>query len=274
MVTDIVPIPTQTFLLGQDTYRFSCVDALHPTIVPSHGHWCEHISHVGRNTLWISEETQFTVELLQCVAKPACFLGDALLFYKPDVETIPVLSAYFRRTVFGSAENFLPTEELAEVLLDNQKVDLVIGGIVDHCTQNITLWRGSFEFLIVPFTAFAPSGNGVYPNFSQFRVTDYGQTIQLGLYEAATEELLYEFDPEYRRRIAKERRASDQSFGAALRRLRKQRGLRREDFTPLLSPKTIARIERGEVLPANIHGSTWEILSQKLGVKPEEIGTF
>jgi DNA-binding XRE family transcriptional regulator len=274
MVADTIPIPTQIFLLGQDTYRFSCVDALHPTILSSHGQWCEHVSHVGRTTLWISERAQFTCELLQCVAKPVHFLGDALLFYEPTAGSMPVLSTYFRRTVFGAAENFLPTEELAEVLLDNRKADLVIGGIVDHCTQNITLWRGSFEFLAIPFTAFTRSGNGVYPDFTQFRVTDYGQTIQLGAYEAATEALLYEFDADYRRRIAKERRASDQSFGAALRRLRKQRSLRREDFAPLLSPKTIARIERGEVLPDNIHASTWEILSQKLGVKPEEIGTF
>lgn len=105
-------------------------------------------------------------------------------------------------------------------------------------------------------------------------MTDYGQTIQLGSYEAATESLLYEFDPDYRRRIGKERRESDSSFGAALRRLRKQRGLRREDFAPLLSAKTVARIERGEVLPDALRDSTWEILSQKLGVKPEEIETF
>lgn len=274
MVTNTAAIPTQTFLLVRDTYQFSCLDALHPRILPSHGHWCDHVSDVGRHTLWISEGAQFTRELLQCVSEPPRFLGDVLLFYKPDIETMPVLSAYFRHTVFGFAENFLPPEELAEVLLDDRRDHLVIGGIVDHCTEHLTLWRGSFDPLPVPFAAFAPSGNGVCPDFERFRVIDYGQTIQLGSYEAATDSFLYEFDPDYRKRIGKERRASDQSFGAALRRLRKQRGLRREDFAPLLSTKTIARIERGEVLPGNLHRSTWEILSQKLGVKPEEIGTF
>jgi hypothetical protein len=184
-----------------------------------------------------------------------------------------MLQAYFRHTVFGYAEHFLPAEELVEVLLDDRKADLIIGGLVDHVSQHLILWRGSLESLPVPFTAFAPSGNGVSPDFEQFRVTDYGQTIQLGPYEATTESLLYEFDPDYRRRLGKERRASEQSFGAALRRLRKQRGLRREDFAPL-SAKTLARLEQGAVLPDALRERTWQILAQKLGVKPEDITTF
>jgi hypothetical protein len=36
-------------------------------------------------------------------------------------------------------------------------------------------------------------------------VADYGQTIQLGSYVTATASLLYEFDPDYRRRIGKKR---------------------------------------------------------------------
>ena len=273
MVRHTFSIPTQTFLLGRDTYRFSCLDALHPRILSSHGPSCEHVSNVGRHTLWISEEAQFTSELLQCISAPPRFLGNALLFYKPAVETIPVLNAYFRHTVFGFAENFLPPEELAEVLLDDRKTDLVIGGIVDHFSKHLILWRGSFESLPVPFLAFVPHGKGVAPDFEQFRVTDYGQTIQLGPYEAATESLLYEYDPDYRRRIGKERRESEQSFGAALRRLRKQRGLRREDFAPLAA-KTIARIEQGKELPDNLHARTWNVLTEKLGVERKEIKTF
>jgi len=102
----------------------------------------------------------------------------------------------------------------------------------------------------------------------------YTVAVWAALWVTAPEALLYEYDPAYRRRMAKARRASEQSFGAALRRLRKQRGLRREDFAPALSPKTLARIERGEVLPEHMHGSTWEILAEKLRVRPEEIATF
>jgi hypothetical protein len=265
---------TETVVLGRDTYGFMGIEALHARILSSYGDWCRHISHGRRKTLWISEGAQFTDAFMHWVTMPEHSLGDALFFYNPDVATLATLQAYFRHMVYGPAEHFLPPEELAEVLLDDRKEDLVIGGIVDHFTNRLTLWRGSFEPLPVPFAAFAPSGEGVFPDFTQFRVTDYGQTVQLGPYEAATEALLYECDPVYRRRIAKERRASEQSFRAALRRLRKQRGLRREDFAPDLSSKTIARIERGEVLPEHIHGSTWAILTQKLHVKREEIETF
>ena len=274
MVTHTAPSPTSTFVLGRDTYQFSSIDALHPKLLWSHEQWREHVSYASNTTLWISEGAQFTGEFLQSVTQPGHFLGNALLFYTPAAESIPVLNTYFRHTVYGGADNFLPPEELAEVLVDERKADLIIGGIVDSLSRNLTLWRGSFESLTVPFAAFPPSGNGVYPDFTQFRVIDYGQTIQLGAYEAATEALLYEFDPDYRRRVMRERRASDQSFGAALRRLRKQRGLRREDFAPDLNAKTIARIERGEVQPEQLHQRTWQILAHKLGVSPDDIGTF
>ncbi len=84
--------------------------------------------------------------------------------------------------------------------------------------------------------------------------------------------ILYEYDPEFRRRISKQRLQEDQSFGASLRRLRKQRGLRREDFEPDLSAKTIARIEQGKV--KRIQKKTLNALAEHLSVEPEEIETF
>jgi hypothetical protein len=271
MVADT--IQTQTVVLSRSAHRRSGLAALHPETLSSHSQECRCISDAGKHTLWISEEEELTSDLLQCGAKPDHSLGDALLFYMPKAASIPALTTYFRHLVFGSEGSFLPDEELAEVLINEQRADYIIGGLVDHSSKNITLWRGSLEPLVVPFEAFAPSGDGVAPDFEQFQVIEYGLTVRLGPYEATTESLLYEFDPAYRRRIAKERRASDQSFGASLRRLRKQRGLRREDFAPL-SAKTIARIEQGEELPERLHNRTWQILSQKLGVEPEEIETF
>ena len=50
----------------------------------------------------------------------------------------------------------------------------------------------------------------------------------------------------YRRRLRKQRRQSERTFGASLLRLRKQRRLKRSDFAPI-SSKEIARIERNEV---------------------------
>ena len=275
METQTAPPPTWTVVLGHDTYHFSSVEALHPKVLSAHEEWrADLVALASKNTLWISEGAHFTGKLFQSMNPPCPVLGNALLLYTPAAESIPVLNTYFGCTVYGDIQHFLPAEELAEVLMDGRKHDLIIGGLVDHVSQNLTLWRGSLKPLTIPFAAFLPSGQGVEPDFTQFRVMDYGQTIQLGAYEAATDALLYEFDPAYRRRLMRERRASEQSFGAALRRLRKQRGLRREDFAPDLSSKEIARIERGEVLPEHMHRSTWMILARKLGVEPEEIETY
>jgi DNA-binding Xre family transcriptional regulator len=133
-------------------------------------------------------------------------------------------------------------------------------------------WRGDLAPLTVPFSAFEPSGAGTEPNFNEFSVVDSGQTIQLGDYEAAVDAILYEYDPQYRRTISKKRLQEDQSFGASLRRLRKQRGLRREDFEPDVSEKTIARIEQGKV--KRIQQKTLAALAKHLAVEPQEIATF
>lgn len=177
--------------------------------------------------------------------------------------------------VFGSPDSgatSLRSDELVEALAADNRKDLFIGGSVDPSSQTVTLWRGSLVPLTVPFRAFEPSGDGTTPDFSRFAIADCGQTVQLGDYEAATDALLYEFDPVYRRRVNRERLETEQSFGAALRRLRKQRGLTREDFAPEVAAKTIARIERGEV--QRIQKRTLEALARRLQVRPEEIASF
>ena len=109
------------------------------------------------------------------------------------------------------------------------------------------------------------------PDFARLRLTDYGRTIALGDYEAAADAVLYELDTDYRRRLNKQRRHVDRTFGASLRRLRKQRRLRRGDFAPI-SSKEIARFERNEVRTP--HQRTLEIIADRLGVRPEEIAGY
>ena len=126
--------------------------------------------------------------------------------------------------------------------------------------------------LTVPFTTFESPESGEAPDFRDVSVTDYGQTVRLGRFEASVESPLYEHDPEYRRRVARKRRREDRSFGASFRRLRKQRGLRREDFEPEVTAKTVARIEQGRV--SRIRKRTLHALAGRLSVDPEEIPTF
>jgi len=135
----------------------------------------------------------------------------------------------------------------------------------------VTLWRGNLDGITVPFSAFPRSGDGTPPDFSQFAVTDCGQTVQFGGYEASTDSILYEFDSDYRRKAKKNLLNRDSSLGGSIRRLRLLRQLRRSDFSPL-TDRTIGRIERGE--SENIQHGTRAILAEKLGVDPDELDTF
>ena len=53
------------------------------------------------------------------------------------------------------------------------------------------------------------------------------------VYEAAADAILYEMDRDYRKKVTLQRKESETTFGASLRRLRMQRKLRRTDFAPL-----------------------------------------
>ena len=198
-------------------------------------------------------------------------MGYALLLYRPLQETLPTLTGCFKKFVYSMDGGFLPPEELAEALSAENRSDLFIGGTVDSENAVVTLWRGDLRSLAVPFSTFIPSGDGVKPDFKAFSVTDYGHTVRLGEYEAATDAILYEFDSDYRRTLSKQRIASECSFGAALRRLRKQRGLTQADFKPI-SEKTIARIEQSQV--NRIRPKTLAIIADRLSVEPNEIETF
>lgn len=230
------------------------------------------MAHARGDSLWVSYASDLTDALVRSASQGASPLGFGLFLHSVDMKTIPALSSFFRRVAFTSDGGFIPAEELAEVLEADNRSDLFIGGSANPGTETITFWRGDLKPLAVPFSAFEKSGNGTEPDFTKFAVIDCGQTVQLGDYEAAVDAILYEYDPAYRRRISKQRLQEDQSFGASLRRLRKQRGLRREDFEPDLSAKTVARIEQGRV--TRIRKKTLNALAEHLSVKPEEIGTF
>lgn len=183
-----------------------------------------------------------------------------------------VLDAAFRRVlVQEDGTSLLPVEALAEVLDSPRRDELFIGGVVDGQDRVVVLYRGTLEPLLVPADWFTPSGNGTRPDFDDFEVTDFGQTVRLGDYESSVDAILYEFDAEYRRRARKRERETDRSFGACLRRLRLQKGVARDDF-PGVSEKQIARIERGET--GKPRAATLAAIAARLGVKPEEIEEY
>ncbi len=186
----------------------------------------------------------------------------------PVFSTLSALS----RSVVGGLEGFqwLPLEELWEVLASRDP-ELFVGGIADPLTDTVTLVRSTFDTLPVRFSWFAQGSRGATPDFSRLSVTDCGQTVRLGDYEAAADAILYELDPAYRRGLKARRRAEETGFGPGLRRLRKQRGLRRTDF-PGLSAKTLGRIESGT--STRLHQRTREIIAKTLGVSADAIADY
>jgi DNA-binding Xre family transcriptional regulator len=259
-------------LLDRHSKRAAAFAELRPRVVTSVMDLRDSVAHASKDSVWISYASALTDELVKSAFPVPATLGIGVFIHALEMKTIPVLSSLFRRIAFAVDGGFIPAEELAEVLAADNRANLLIGGFVNEATQTITLWRGNLESLTVPFSAFEKSGDGTKPNFKAFSVTDCGQTVKLGGYEAAVDAVLYEYDPEYRRAISKKRLQEDRSFGAALRRLRKQRGLSREDFEPDVAAKTVARIEQGMV--TRIHKTTLQALAKHLAVEPEEIATF
>jgi hypothetical protein len=232
------------------------------------------VTRPTKRVTWVSFTRDFTDILLEAAVDARADLrGSHLITLTPPrSESIPALLGLFH-PVFGLGAGFrwLPRAELIEALTRDDAYDRFIGGSVDPKAKTLTLLRGDVEAVIAPFSLFPRSGDGTEPDFARFRLTDYGRTIALGDYEASADAILYELEPDHRRRLKKQRRQSERTFGAALMRLRKQRRLKRSDFVPV-SPKEIARIERNEV--GKPHAKTLEAIANRLGVRPEEIEAY
>jgi hypothetical protein len=223
---------------------------------------------------FISSRRSSTDDLLRAGLKlgRGARMGNLLTLEPPRPESVPSLSGLFERVIGANAAyRWLPVEELATVLSGKGAADRFIGGAVDAEGKTIALVRGNLSTLVVPFASFKAAGDGTKPDFSKLGFTDYGLTVALGGYEASADGILYEFDPLYRQRLKKERLQTEQTFGASLRRLRVQRGLKRGDFAPVAS-KTIARIERGDV--ERPHGKTLETIAQRLSVPADQIESY
>lgn len=187
-------------------------------------------------------------------------------------QKLRLLNDLFQQVV--SAANpvkLLPKDHILEVLKSEHPDHLFIGGYVDQDDQQVVLYRGNLEPLFVPFSWFTDYESPVTPDFRDFEITDYGQTVRLGDYEASNNAVLYEFDSAFRAWDKKRQRALDDSLGGCIRRLRLAKGVKRHEFPPL-SEKTIARIERGETLQPD--EGTLAIIAQRLGVGRDEFTSY
>jgi hypothetical protein len=187
-------------------------------------------------------------------------------------EKLRLLNDLFQQVVSASNPvKLLPKDHILEVLKSDHPDHLFIGGYVDQDDRQIVLYRGNIEPLFVPFDWFTEYESPVPPDFADFEVTDFGQTVRLGDHEAANTAILYEFDPAFRAWDKKRQRTLDDSLGGCIRRLRLSKGLKRHEFPPL-HEKTIARIERGETPQPDER--TLAIIAQRLGVAQRDLLSY
>jgi hypothetical protein len=95
---------------------------------------------------------------------------------------IQMTNKLLKHRVVGSV---LATQELKEIvgLSKILKRHCVVAGYSDFLHQQLVLFRGDSQTVIVPFAKFEPSGT-CSPDFNELEIIDYGNTIRLGEYEA------------------------------------------------------------------------------------------
>lgn len=226
------------------------------------------------HAVWMVRRAQ---ELNAATKAPVAETRDAqlLALVQPSADARYLLDAKFASTLFlTDGVSVLPVDELREALQAENADELFIAGRADHANKVLLLWRADLGHkpLIVLFSSFPKSGDGVAPDFAQLRITDGGQTIAFGDYEAAAAAILYEHDAEIRARQKKRRIEQDKGFGPSLRRLRLLRGLTQADFEPEITRKQIARLE--SATSKKPRQATLAVLAKKLRVGVSEIELY
>jgi hypothetical protein len=259
------------YLLDGDPQSGKRFAALRPKVLRTHSQVREAFEREPRRRAFWIAVTANSMTILNVLRGSRTGDQRLLLLEPVDRARHGLLHALFRFVVLLDKDvKLLPADDIAEVIASSNRDDLFIGGTLDLADGTLVLYRGNLEPFIVPISWFNLP-KGLRLSGEDFEVIDFGQTVRLGAIEAATEAILYEFDADARRRAKLRSRANDSSFGGALRRLRLQRGLSRDEFEGI-SAREIGRIERGEI--ANPRAATVAKLARRLGVKPDEIESF
>jgi Helix-turn-helix len=264
--------PTVLDAEPRSSTKRSMVDVLVPRWVDSSHQASRAANSEDANIVWVVTKANLADWVAHRTARNhSCKKTGYILLLQKNARSalLPPLEKRFRAV--ACLPNSLPKDELRAVLRLAARKDRFIGGIADEQSKTLTLWRGNLDPVVVPFEAFSPTGNNIRPEFDKFSVTDYGRTLRFGEYESPADVVLYECDSDFRRRLKQTRFAKEQTLGASIRRLRKQRRLTLNDFGDV-DPKTLARIEHGQV--QRPRPETLKQIAKILGVSHDELGTY
>ncbi|MBK22942.1 MAG: hypothetical protein CME70_03415 [Halobacteriovorax sp.] len=225
------------------------------------------------NSLWAQSNTivkKTYKEILESDIKVQNQFKEYVLLVKKLKDSFELrseLEPIFQLVIYLDTKTDLDIEEINEIRKTEYPQDYIIGGEVNQEHKVLTLYRGNFGMIKLPFSFF--KSNAVNsPDFSKFKVIDGGLSVQLGDYEASAYNILYPRDPDYRKRLNKQRKKEDKTFGACLFRARAILGVNQDDF-PGIDRKTISRIENNEV--ERILNITKLKILARLGITEEKL---
>ena len=123
----------KTTILDKGKRRSRRFALLRPDVISSSNRVSASLEHATKDSLSISYKEELTKALVRSfsVIRHSKPMGAALLLYRPNQGTLPTLTACFNTFVYSIDGGFLPPEELAEVLITENKRYLFIGGTVD-----------------------------------------------------------------------------------------------------------------------------------------------
>ena len=253
---------------GRLTEKFRASHAESPTSAAEvHAAFARHRS----GALWVAPKRHALFTAFAQVPTSGTRKHRLLLLGRPGASELEYLSAKFEHVVTPEAGiQLLPKDQLLEVVASRRRAELLIGVAVAF--DSVMVVRGDLESVMIPKAWFKTRRGGPTVDFSDLEVIDGGQTVRLGEFEAASDAILYEFDPAFRRRERRRRLDADKTLGGAIRRLRLQKGLPRTAFLPQVSEKEIARLERGEVKKP--HQQTLASIAARLEVEPEQLASY
>lgn len=94
-----------------------------------------------------------------------------------------------KNTVFSFG---LPAKTIVEIQETGHPEDYAIYGVINTDLESMYIACGDYRFIKVPISIFEPTANGIAPDFTDFEITDCGQTLRFGSYEAAFDAVLAE----------------------------------------------------------------------------------
>ncbi|NNM85270.1 MAG: helix-turn-helix transcriptional regulator [Phycisphaerales bacterium] len=193
----------------------------------------------------------------------ACARGTLVLTVSPRASLLAALQAIFRSVVCLAAAATLEPRDLVNAMASSEACGRLIGAMLDGPSGVLALWRGDARSLAVPIVWFSTQIDLDRAANAVVAIRSGGQELAIGEAVFCSDDVIAAFDPDHRRRLRWRRWQQDTTLGAMVRRRRHELGLRREEF-PGIDAKTVARIERGEILRPQ--RETLRLIAQCLGL--------